>query len=190
MKKDYWLYFDQALNSDWCDYVVNYAQENYTPRDAVIGFDDIKHDANYRKSKVRWLDARSEKAIVDEIWYYANQANRNSFDLDLRYVNEIQFTEYIGNPDNPGKYDWHHDVDWAEGRAFHRKLSIVFQLTDPNEYEGGGFQFDNRLPQLPDEAFNKGSVIVFPSFHKHRITPVTSGLRHSLVTWVEGPHWR
>ena len=44
--------------------------------------------------------------------------------------------------------------------------------------------------QSPDEAFKKGSVIVFPSFHRHRVTPVTSGIRHSLVTWVEGPHWR
>ena len=40
------------------------------------------------------------------------------------------------------------------------------------------------------EALEKGSVIVFPSFHRHRVTPVTSGIRHSLVTWVEGPHWR
>jgi PKHD-type hydroxylase len=63
-------------------------------------------------------------------------------------------------------------------------------LSDPSDYEGGRFEFDNTLPQLPDEAFKKGSVIVFPSFHKHRVTPVTSGIRHSLVTWVEGPHWR
>ena len=27
-----------------------------------------------------------------------------------------------------------------------RKLSIVFQLTDPAEYEGGKFEFDNTLP--------------------------------------------
>ena len=110
--------------------------------------------------------------------------------MDLRYVNEIQFTKYIGNPNAPGKYDWHHDVDWAESRAFHRKLSIVFQLSDKSNYEGGDFEFDPTLPQLPPEALEQGSVIVFPSFHRHRVTPVTSGIRHSLVTWVEGPHWR
>ena len=156
----------------------------------VIGFEDAKHDESYRKSEIRWLNPKTEEAITKEIWHYANQANRDSFDLDLRYLNDIQFTRYIGDPDNPGHYDWHHDVDWAESRSFHRKLSIIFQLTDPNEYEGGGFEFDNTLPALPDGAFNKGSVIVFPSFHRHRVTRVTSGLRHSLVTWVEGPHWR
>ena len=29
-----------------------------------------------------------------------------TFDLDLRYVNEIPFTKYIGDP-TTGKYDWH-----------------------------------------------------------------------------------
>ena len=95
MKGDYWLYFNQALDPSWCDYIVEYATENYHPRDAVIGFEDAKHNEDYRKSEIRWLNAKSEKAIVDEIWYYANQVNRDSFDLDLRYVNEIQFTKYF-----------------------------------------------------------------------------------------------
>jgi len=190
MRNDYWLYFDQVLDPNWCDYLVDYATENYQPTDAVIGFEHAKQDESYRKSEIRWLNPKQEKAVVDEIWYYANQTNRDSFDLDLRYVNEIQFTKYVGDPDNPGKYDWHHDVDWTEKRAFHRKLSLVFQLSDSSDYEGGKFEFDPLLPQLPSGAFEKGSVIVFPSFHRHRVTPVTSGIRHSLVTWVEGPHWR
>ena len=44
MKGDYWLFFDSALSSDWCDYIVNYALENYEPRDAVIGFENATHD--------------------------------------------------------------------------------------------------------------------------------------------------
>ena len=190
MRNDYWLYFDQVLDPNWCDYLVDYATENYQPNDAVIGFEHAKQDESYRKSEIRWLNPKQEKAVVDEIWYYANQTNRDSFDLDLRYVNEIQFTKYVGDPDSPGKYDWHHDVDWTEKRAFQRKLSLVFQLSDSSDYEGGKFEFDPLLPQLPPGAFEKGSVIVFPSFHRHRVTPVTSGIRHSLVTWVEGPHWR
>ena len=94
MKGDYWLYFNQVLDPKWCDYIVEYATDAYTPKDAVIGFDDAKQDNTYRKSEVRWLDARVEKAITEEIWHYANQVNRDSFDLDLRYVNEIQFTKY------------------------------------------------------------------------------------------------
>ena len=102
MKGDYWLYFNQVLDPSWCDYIIEYCTENYEPRDAVIGFEDAKHDESYRKSEIRWLNPKNEKAIVDEIWHYANQVNRDSFDLDLRYVNEIQFTKYIGNPNAPG----------------------------------------------------------------------------------------
>jgi len=32
----------------------------------------------------------------------------------------------------------------------------------------------------------KGSVIIFPSYLLHRVTPVTSGLRKSLVLWAGG----
>ena len=44
--------------------------------------------------------------------------------------------------------------------------------------------------KLPEEYSEKGTVLIFPSFYKHQVQPVTSGTRHSLVTWVEGPHWR
>jgi PKHD-type hydroxylase len=32
-----------------------------------------------------------------------------------------------------------------------------------------------------------GSVIVFPSDTEHRVTPVTKGIRYSLVAWFLGP---
>ena len=190
MRSDYWLYFDNPLADTWCDRIVEYAMGAYEPVDATIGFENNRPDETYRKCDIRWMDASIEKDIVNDIWHIANRANRDSFDLDLRYVNEIQYTTYYGNDETPGRYDWHHDVHWTEPKAHHRKLSLVFQLSDPSEYEGGRFEFDPNLPQLPDEAFKKGSVIVFPSVHTHRVTPVTAGTRHSLVTWVEGPHWR
>ena len=36
------------------------------------------------------------------------------------------------------------------------------------------------------EFRKKGSIIVFPSFIYHRVTPVTEGTRYSLVTWNLG----
>jgi predicted 2-oxoglutarate/Fe(II)-dependent dioxygenase YbiX len=37
---------------------------------------------------------------------------------------------------------------------------------------------------------HQGSLVAFPSFMTHRVTPVTRGLRWSLVTWLEGPPFR
>ena len=36
------------------------------------------------------------------------------------------------------------------------------------------------------ELNKKGSMIVFPSFIRHRVKPVTKGTRHSLVLWHIG----
>jgi PKHD-type hydroxylase len=36
----------------------------------------------------------------------------------------------------------------------------------------------------------KGSVLLFPSWILHRVTPVTKGVRKSIVVWVTGPKFR
>ena len=35
-----------------------------------------------------------------------------------------------------------------------------------------------------------GRVVAFPSYVLHRITPVTLGVRRSLVAWISGPRFR
>jgi len=36
----------------------------------------------------------------------------------------------------------------------------------------------------------KGSIVVFPSYVFHRVTPVTRGTRYSLVCWSVGKPFR
>ena len=187
MRDDFWLFFDQALDHNWCDYLIDYATENYTPNDAIIGFENGKQDDSYRKSEIRWLNPKVEKFLVDEIWYYANKVNRDSFDLDLKYINEIQFTKYIGDPNSPGKYDWHQDVLYSKPR--HRKFSAIIQLTDGDEYKGGDFELRDGYHLDLTNSRNKGAMLVFPSFLYHRITPIKRGKRKSIVAWIEGPTW-
>ena len=40
---------------------------------------------------------------------------------------------------------------------------------------------------MDKETKNKGTIIVFPSMLLHKVTPVTKGIRHSLVQWFSGP---
>ena len=108
---------------------------------------------------------------------------------DINQINDIQLTKYTDK--NQGKYDWHVDTFWANPTMCDRKLSIVIQLSDSDDYVGGDFKFENEHPQPSvDDIRQKGSVIVFPSFIKHCVTPVTKGTRHSLVSWIEGPKFR
>jgi PKHD-type hydroxylase len=79
-------------------------------------------------------------------------------------------------------YDWHLDI--GPGIAAHRKLSVVIQLSDPSEYEGGSLIVNAGTErECPKD---QGQIIVFPSYILHKVTPVTKGTRWSLVCWVLG----
>lgn len=167
--------------------------DKYPVADAKIGFRDKGNaNENYRRSEIRWIP-RTEQQVAGLIWHYINYANRDSFGLDAVWLNDIQLTAYHGT--NQDKYDWHQDSFLMAEAPFQRKLSFVMQLSDPSEYEGGEFQFStNYVKGWNEEKMQavkaQGTVIVFPSFVLHRVTPVTKGTRRSLVAWVDGPHWR
>ena len=61
-------------------------------------------------------------------------------------------------------------------------------LTGPDEYEGGELEIINNgnLEEKISFKPNKGDVVFFASWMPHRVVPVTSGLRKSLVAWVMG----
>lgn len=87
------------------------------------------------------------------------------------------------------RYDWHEDNAWKGRTPFDRKLSLVAQLSRPEDYQGGRLELHN--DPLPDTHFRgQGDIIVFPAFNRHRVTPVTAGTRYSLVTWFVGPRLR
>ena len=116
------------------------------------------------------------------------QANRNAFGFDICSVGDIQYTEY--SADNKGHYNWHHDIDWNDDKAFDRKLSVTVQLSDPSEYKGGEFQFNETENPQRELLKIKGTVLVFPSYLSHKVYEVTEGKRKSLVAWFEGPRWK
>ena len=78
-----------------------------------------------------------------------------------------------------------------------RKLSVTISLTDSETYEGGNLKFDwgehaetkSRFHECT-EIRPRGSIIVFPSYYYHQVTPVTKGTRYSLVIWYYGKPFR
>jgi PKHD-type hydroxylase len=76
-----------------------------------------------------------------------------------------------------------------------RKISMTLSLNPADDYEGGNLKFD--FGPHGDEQFHEcveirpqGSMIVFPSFIDHCVTPVTTGTRYSLVLWSLGDPWK
>ena len=149
-----------------------------------------------RRSKVGWFNRRTEvyQWIFRQLENSFQFANVNAFNFDLTYFREIQFTEY--DESYEGKYDWHEDCTWCRSHPTRRKLSICVQLSAPATYEGGNLELNTDQlggeDQAPDveQLRQQGTTMVFPSFLRHRVTPITSGKRYSLVSWYEGPPFR
>ena len=112
--------------------------------------------------------------------------NAKTYNFDLTGLFEpLQYLQYDSSIQ--GHYDSH--VDSGALNIPSRKLSIVIQMSDPSEYEGGELQLiTSKEPYSVPKK--KGRLIVFPSYVLHRVTPVTSGLRKSIVGWISGPSFR
>lgn len=141
----------------------------------------------YRKSNVAWIDLREDSQwLYDKIGYILRMLNGQFYRFDISGFNEhLQFTVYDGS--EGGHYDWH--IDSGKAGEVPRKLSFVLQLSDPSEYEGGELQImASKNIDVVDKK--KGLAVVFPSYTLHRVTPVTSGVRKTLVVWFTGSAFR
>ena len=148
--------------------------------DAQVGGGDV--NKTKRRSKIYWLPKTDEFVEIYKTFQeLISKCNEEFYKFKLSEITEqIQYTVY--NSEDEGYYDWH--IDMGPDKA-HRKLSLVCQLSDPLEYEGGELQINTGSILIPEK--DRGSVIIFPSYLLHRVTPVTKGTRRSLVLWIEGP---
>jgi PKHD-type hydroxylase len=186
--------FEQALSEEDCANIIEESENILDLQDSSVGHTD-EVMSSIRKSKNGFVSAHKPEHISlfsnlqSRIWTFINLANRSTFGFDVTYLDEVQYTVY----DTGDYYNWHSDLMVETQNAFHRKLSVTIQLSDDTEYEGGDFELHclDEENQLPKEIIRKkGSIIIFPSFMVHRVTPVTKGTRKSLVAWVEGRKWK
>jgi PKHD-type hydroxylase len=141
--------------------------------------------SEYRKSEIGWIPDNDDTSwLYEKIAGLAKTANKEMWNFDIwGYHDDLQYTTYYGNG---GHYDWHADL--GPGIS-NRKLSCVLQLSDPGEYEGGELQL-NTGGTIISVKKEVGLICFFPSFVLHRVTPITSGVRTSLVTWLCGANLR
>lgn len=186
MKGNFRHYFychPACFQKEMCDFVKDLSKDIPFEKGGIGGT-----ESDARRSDIKWLPVHSP--IGETIMGLARDVNKH-FNLDLSNVESLQYTEYDSKV--LGHYDFHADVDFFLGETlFDRKLSITVQLSNPEDYEGGDFVIMGREGEvhLPKEAKKMGTVIAFPSYINHKVSPVTRGLRKSLVSWVVGPRWR
>ena len=181
------LVFPAVFSDRQCDRILAQAAE-LTTDDAHVGdgLAETTQDEAIRRSRIAWIPADDAHTwIYDKLAAVVARANRRyEFDL-IGFTEDLQFTEYSGEG---AFYTWHQDG--LDGDLAARKLSMVVQLSDPADYTGGALEFFAMDGSEPATMRARGSVVVFPSFEFHRVAPLTSGVRRSLVCWVGGPAFR
>jgi PKHD-type hydroxylase len=142
-------------------------------------------DEKVRKSDVHFIHHNDYTHwIYNKIFYVMSKVNYETWNLNLSVCENIQYSEYKKN----GHYDWH--IDKGNVHAYPeitRKLSFAMFLNDVEEYEGGNFEVQGTIENKVEKK--TGRCIIFPSYVRHRVAPVTSGIRKSLVLWVSGPNF-
>jgi PKHD-type hydroxylase len=147
-------------------------------------------DEEIRRSRVAWLhrDQRSQW-VFERIADLVLEANSELWGFELGGMREsLQYSRYEAPA---GGYDWHLDVGSSSlsTSVALRKISVVIQLSDPEECFGGELELrPARHVVVPELEI--GCAVLFPSYLLHRVRPVKQGVRESLVTWITGPPFR
>lgn len=177
-----WVWWQDVFSNEALDWLQNEAATAVTPG-TVGGVQDTEGLENIRRASVKWLPNTQDTSWVYEgLGHAVSSLNSQFYRFNLTgFGEELQLTNYCSS--NSGNYVWHQD--FTSNRTHSRKLSLVLQLSDPSEYEGGNLQImtGGGVQNIPKQ---RGLVSIFPSYTVHQVTPVTAGSRQSLVAWISG----
>jgi PKHD-type hydroxylase len=186
-----WVYNASYFAKADCEQLIELAKVLPTTT-AGMGFNSEATNSEFRRTKLRWIDKFTHpqfEPIHNEFWKFVNAINNDWFGFNVTHLPPLQFTEYT--EEEQSEYKSHQDVFWLNPTPRHRKLTLVLQLSDPADYDGGDLILENVGEKPEAERLRlQGTFIAFPSFVYHSLTPVTRGTRHSLVAWFEGPKFQ
>lgn len=155
--------------------------ESLSEMKALVGGGKVHEQT--RISTLSWINHNEQtKELFDFLIDKIDRINYYHFGMKLYGMESIQYTRYPIN----GHYKFHHDIVVKKEDSM-RKLSIVMALTAPDEYEGGDLLLMPHGDNPTVIRLEKGDLIAFPSFVPHKVTPITSGTRITVVNWVMGP---
>jgi len=181
--------FPRMVKPEVCDKIVkDLLTHNLQPAKIAVYNNVLRDDPEIRKTSVYFVPPKIKSKASEIAWYFLKQANKEYFHYDLEFFQAVQFTKY-----SDGQfYDWHIDTYEEKESNKTRKLSLSLMLTDPDTFTGGEFQFYNGGRPFKDDEQMKnnlkaqGTIIVFDARDFHRVSPITTGVRHSIVCWATG----
>ena len=156
------------------------------------------HTHGLRSSEVAWIKDPEHSKVFFDIAQHINKLC--GWNVGIKECEPMQYTFYNQIGDH---YDWH--IDQSGPRPYPekdslivrpgknlkvRKISMTVWLSEPDEYEGGEFELELYGPDAKERTKSfkekKGRAIFFLSDMWHKVHPIKSGARKSLVAWFIG----
>lgn len=175
----HWYFFKNVYSKDYCEEILAIARKNVSKN-----YVD-RYDKNTNKNvEVDVVESEVFKDKLNNFFDLVNQANEENFgfDLFLRQPRTLNINNYKAQQE----YPFHKDVNRGMSDI---KLTAILNLS-VDSFEGGDFEvFVGNVQKIP-EINETGSLLIFPSFLYHRVTPVLSGERITMSCWFNGPNWK
>lgn len=172
---------DAALAPAVCDRVVRIAGELGFESSPVYNEQGVGRidSPEHRRSESVWLQPEHDRELFRLVTALFQKINERSYRFAIHGMQPIQIIRYL-----PGSFfSEHFDIGLAD--AAQRKISLIIQLSDEDDYAGGDFVVCDRVT-MPKA---RGTACAFPSWFSHRVDKVESGTRYSLAAWATGSYF-
>jgi len=168
-----------------CQLIINAGRSEPVQNGQVGGGNGGVVDTKTRTSHISWIPFNKMPEMYSTLEQIVNKTNNNHFGFEgIQITEQAQYTEYPSG----GFYDWHIDSDIVGmNEPPVRKISMTCLLSHESEFEGGGLELmsDGKIARP-----KQGQAIFFASYIRHRVIPITKGIRKSLVMWFGGPSFK
>jgi len=168
-----------------CQLIINAGRSEPVQDGQVGGGNAGVIDTKTRTSHISWIPFNKMPEMYKTLEEIMHKTNNNHFGFEGMQITEFaQYTEYPAG----GFYDWHIDSDVVGiNEPPVRKISMTCLLSHESEFEGGGLELmsDGKIARP-----KQGQAIFFASYIRHRVIPITKGVRKSLVMWFGGPSFK
>jgi PKHD-type hydroxylase len=168
-----------------CQLIINTGRSEPVQDGQVGGGGGGVVDTKTRTSHISWIPFNKLPEMYKTLEEVIHKTNNNHFGFEgMQITEQAQYTEYPAG----GFYDWHIDSDIVGlNEPPVRKISMTCLLSPESEFEGGGLELmsDGKIARP-----KQGQAIFFASYVRHRVIPITKGIRKSLVMWFGGPSFK
>jgi PKHD-type hydroxylase len=149
-----------------------------------------KGNGSIRHTQLAWVHRNDEtEDLYLRMEAVVLRLNIDLFHFDLSGLTSMQYAVY--RQEEAGYFDWHNDYGRYRGDPGQepRKITMSLQLSQGASYDGCDLEVRAAHP-VDVAPRERGTLMAFRANALHRVTPITRGVRKSLVVWAAGPEFR